>query len=250
MPGPSASAEPVRLHRFIAQCGLCSRRKAEEMITEGRVQVNGELVTTLGTKVTARDHVLVDGQEITPQATVTAVLYKPKGVVTTMADPQGRPTVAKYVPPIRGAILKPVGRLDQESDGLLVVTSDGDLAARLSHARYGIDKEYRVTVTGIPDDQAIERMRKGIVLDGKRTAPAHIRIINRNEKANVTVLEFILHEGRRRQIRRMCEDVGHPVQALRRVRIGPLTLRGMAPGECRLLSQQEVSRLRALVGLR
>ncbi|MFZ4507789.1 MAG: pseudouridine synthase [Fimbriimonas sp.] len=264
--------ETERLHVRIAHSGLCSRRAAEQLILEGRVSVNGDTVAELGAKVTEDDEVRVDGQPLRPARLLTVLLNKPRGVVTTMSDPQRRVTVVRYLPDL-GVTLKPIGRLDMDSEGMLLLTNDGELANRISHPRWSIDKEYVVTVRGIPDEKTIQRLRGGIFIDGAKTLPAQVEIIfagksrlargdrkdpkaafSRNRAGSdvpivESTLKFILHEGRKRQIRLMCEAVGHQVTSLKRVRVGPLKMSKLRPGECRLLSQVEVSQLRQAVGL-
>jgi pseudouridine synthase len=242
------SRAPERLHVRIAHCGVTSRRKAETLIQEGRVTVNGEIVMEMGVRVNPEDEVAVDGIPLEVSRQFTVLLNKPKGVVTTMFDPEGRRTIISYLPEY-GVPLKPVGRLDKDTEGLLLCTNDGDLAHRLSHPRYGVEKEYVAVVVGIPDAKALDRLRKGIYLEGRKTSPAQVEVIHAEEKSNSTGLRLILHEGRKRQIRLMCDAVGHPVSSLRRVRIAHLRVKGMRPGECRLLGKQEVDELRKLVGL-
>lgn len=243
MPG-----ESLRLHRFLAMCGVASRRKAEELILEGRVTVNGDTVTELGTKVSAEDTVLFDGNPVRLQETVTYLMHKPKGVLTTMHDPQGRKTVKEYLPP-NAPVVKPVGRLDRETDGLLILTNDGELAMRLTHARYGVEKEYKAIVHGKVEERNADRLRKGIVIDGYRTRPAEIHLLGYDPKQHTTGLKIVLHEGRKRQIRLMADAIGHPVVTLRRVRIGNVLLKGLSPGEVRLLGQKDLKALSSLVGL-
>ena len=240
--------ELMRLHRFIAQAGITSRRKAEEMIQQGRVEVNGEIVVELGTKVGPSDIVVVDGQEVKQIQHVTLVMNKPKGYVTTMDDPEGRHTVVDLLPPNMTGV-KPVGRLDRDTEGLLLFTTEGDLAMRLTHARYGIDKEYVATVYGIPTEDELDRLRRGIFIEDRRTAPCQIRRTGQDDRRDLTTLSIILHEGRNRQIRNMFEAIGKPVKSLRRTRIGHLVLKGMSPGEVRLLPQKELLRLKKSVGL-
>ena len=232
----------------IAHSGLCSRRAAEQLILEGRVQVNSEFVRTLGAKVTAEDEVRVDGMAISTARIYTVVLNKPPGVVTTLLDPQRRPTIVPYLPDY-GVQLKPVGRLDMDTEGLLLCSNDGDLAARLTHPRYGVEKEYMAIVEGIVEDRAVEALRKGVYIETGRTSPAQVQIIHAEPTTQTTSLKIVLHEGRKRQVRQMCEAVGYPVKSLKRVRIGPLILKGMRPGEARLLGKKEVDHLRNLVGL-
>lgn len=241
-------SEPVRLHRFIAQCGVCSRRSAEELILQGRVVVNGQLVVELGTKVSDADRVEVDGTLLKRQQAVTLLMNKPKGYVTTLSDPQRRRTVAQLLPEV-GAELKPVGRLDMDTEGALLFTSDGELAARLTHARYGVEKEYEAFVHGLPDDRAMDALRKGVFIEGRRTRPAEVEIIRADSGRGTTKLRILLTEGRKRQVRLMCESAGFPVLSLERVRFAFLKVKGMGPGECRILGKQDVERLRSLVGL-
>lgn len=238
-----------RLHVRIAHSGMCSRRAAEKLIQEGRVQVNGETVREMGTKVTEDDVVSVDGIPVGVAKNYTVLLHKPTGVVTTLMDPQRRPTIVKFLPDY-GVQLKPVGRLDMDTEGLLLCTNDGELANRLAHPRYGIEKEYQAIVIGIPDDKALQKLREGVYVEGRKTAPARVEVIHAEPKTNTTGLRITIHEGRKRQVRLMCDSVGHPVQSLKRVRIGPLKLRGMRAGEARLLGKQEVDELRRMVGLR
>jgi 23S rRNA pseudouridine2605 synthase len=239
---------PMRLHVFIAHSGLCSRRAAEKLIQEGRVVVNGNQVVEMGVKVAPEDEVQVDGSPVRMARNYTVVLNKPTGVVTTLSDPQRRPTIVRYLPDY-GVTLKPVGRLDMDTEGLLICSNDGEFAHRLAHPSFEIDKEYQAIVEGIPSEKALNDLRKGVFIEGKRTAPAKIEVIHTEEKKNTTGLRITIHEGRKRQIRQMCELVGHPVKSLKRVRIGPLKIRGMRPGECRLLGMEELNELRALVGL-
>lgn len=252
MAGPkrntAAKTEGERLHVRIAHSGLCSRRKAEDLILTGRVEVNGEVVREMGVKVTEGDVVRVDGVPIETPKQFTVLLNKPIGVVTTLFDPQRRPTIVRYLPDL-GVQLKPVGRLDMNTEGLILCTNDGDLAHRLAHPKYGLEKEYLATVQGVPDERAIKRLRDGVVVDGRRTAPAKVTVQHSEAKRDRTQLKIIVHEGRKRMIRLMCEEVGHPVAALKRVRIGPLLLKGLRPGECRLLGMKEVEELKKLSGL-
>lgn len=238
-----------RLHKRIAASGLCSRRAAEELIREGRVAVNGEQVTQMGVIVTDDDVVTVDGEPIGRPPLYVLVMHKPPGYVTTLSDPQGRPTVKRLLPGI-GAALKPVGRLDMNSEGLLLFMNDGELANRLVHPRWGVDKEYEVTVQGIPRAEDLERLRKGIYLEGGKTRPATVELLSKpDRKSTTSKLKFILHEGKKRQIRLMCDAIGCPVVRLVRVRIGFLRLKGMPPGQCRMLGKQDVDRLAKAVGL-
>lgn len=237
-----------RLHVRIARSGLCSRRTAEALIQEGRVTVNGELIIEMGRKVEPEDEIAVDGETIGVAKSYTLVLNKPLGVVTTLSDPQGRPTILNLLPRY-GVQLKPVGRLDMDTEGLLVVTNDGELANRLAHPRYGVDKEYQATVHGVPEHKELQKLRDGVFVEGRRTHPATVVVVHEDVRKNETVLLITMHEGRNRQVRLMCEAVGHPVQALKRTRYGPFILKGMRPGEARLLGKKEVEDLRKSVGL-
>ena len=194
------------------------------------------------------DEVQVDGTILSTARHYTLVLNKPRGVVTTLSDPQGRRTIQSLLPDY-GVQLKPVGRLDMDSEGLLLVSNDGELAHRLTHPRYGIEKEYIAVVRGVPEEKALAKLRKGVFIEGGKTAPAFVEFIPTQRTGNSSSLRLIIHEGRKRQVRLMCEAVGHPVTSLKRVRIGPLLLRGLRNGECRLLGKQEVDELRKLVGM-
>ena len=208
--------------------------------------VNGELVVEMGVKVGPEDEVAIDGVPITVAKQYTVILNKPKGVVTTLSDPQGRPTIVRHLPDY-GVPLKPVGRLDMDTEGLLLCTNDGELHARLSHPRYGIEKEYFAIVEGQPDERALEALRNGVFIEGRKTAPAKVEVVHAETKS--TSLRITIHEGRYRQIRFMGEAVGHKVTSLRRVRYGPYVIKGMRPGEAKLLGKKDVDALRKMVGL-
>lgn len=237
----------IRLHKFIADCGITSRRKAEELIREGRVEVNGATVTDMGVKVSAEDRVIVDGRPLKLPKLHYVLMNKPKGYLTTLSDPHKRPTVAKLLPDL-GVALKPVGRLDMETEGLLIFTNDGEFALRLTHPSFGIEKEYEAVVSGQVTPKAIKNLTQGVYIDGRRTAPAKVVIRNFNSKSNQTTLRIAIHEGRNRQVRLMCEYVGHPVSALKRIRIGHLVLREMPPGMCKSLGLADVQRLLEAAG--
>jgi 23S rRNA pseudouridine2605 synthase len=241
-----------RLQKIIASAGIASRRKAEELITSGRVQVNGQVVTELGSKADPEvDHVRVNGKLLHGmQRHVYLLLNKPKGYVTTMSDPEKRPTVMDLIHGVKGRVY-PVGRLDYASEGLLLLTNDGDLAHRLMKAASHVAKTYLVKVAGTPKEEAIAKLRAGVSIatdDGKRvkTGPAAVRIVK--EAANPWY-EITLIEGRNRQIRRMFEAVGHHVEKIKRVRYGPLTL-DVPPGKFRQLTLKEVERLKSVCGMR
>ena len=239
----------VRLQKILSSAGVASRRAAETMIVEGRVTVNGETVTELGTKADPdRDDVRVDGRRVRIDTHRRYILmYKPRGYITSRSDPQQRPTVIDLL--AKGGVkdyVYPVGRLDYDSEGLLLLTSDGDLAAKLTHPRHGIAREYQVRVRGVPDRHTLERLSRGIVIEGRRTEPARVsidRILDTGHGAEA-VLAFVIHEGRNRQVRNMCDAVGHPVVRLRRVRIGPVVDDRIRPGEFRDLLPDEVALLR------
>jgi 23S rRNA pseudouridine2605 synthase len=240
--------ELERLHVRIAHSGICSRRAAENYITEGRVAVNGVAVVEQGFKVGPDDVVEVDGKVITDAKKYTLIFHKPVGVVTTLNDPQGRPTIKQYLPNY-GVQLKPVGRLDKDTDGLLFVTNDGDIALRITHPRYGLDKEYQAVVEGIPDEKSLEKLRKGIFIEGGKTAPAKVETVFVEQNHQTTSVRITIHEGRKRQVRQMFYAIGHPVIKLTRLRIGPYYLKGLRPGECRMLSKVEVDKLKKTLGL-
>jgi 23S rRNA pseudouridine2605 synthase len=226
----------VRLNAYLARAGVASRRGADDLIKAGRVRVNGE-PGELNTFVGAGDTVEVDGVPVEKQALAYLLLHKPAGVVTTARDPHGRPTVVELVPPDPRVV--PVGRLDADTTGALLLTNDGPLAHRLAHPRYEVDKVYEVEVEGDPDEDALARLREGVDLDDGRTAPAEARRLGPGR------LELTIHEGRKHQVKRMCEAVGHPVRRLHRSRYAGLDLRGLAPGEWRRLTAEEIARLRA-----
>lgn len=241
--------EGERLARFLAHAGVASRRHAEELIAGGRVQVNGVIVTAQGARIDpARDTVSVDGKEIAAATKhVYILLHKPAGYVSTVRDPQGRPTVLDLLPPeLRRLRVYPVGRLDIDTSGLLLLTNDGEFALRLTHPRYAMEKQYEVLAQGNPEDAVLEALRKGVEIredDGRihRTAPAQARRLRR-VGANCW-LELRIHEGRKRQVRRMLAAVGYRVLQLKRVGVGPLQLGDLGEGKWRYLSEEEVKGL-------
>jgi 23S rRNA pseudouridine2605 synthase len=226
----------MRLNAYLARAGVASRRGAEDLIRAGRVRVNGE-VAGLVTFVEPRDNVEVDGSPIEPEPLTYVLLHKPAGVVTTARDPQGRPTVVGLVGHERRVV--PVGRLDADTTGALLLTNDGPLAHRLMHPRYEVGKVYEAEVEGEPSDEALAQLAEGVVLDDGRTAPARVRRLGPSR------VELTIHEGRKHQVKRMLQAVGHPVRRLHRNRYAGLTLDGLAPGEWRELTSDEVKRLRA-----
>ena len=237
----------MRLQKYLAECGVASRRHAEDMITQGLVQINGITVREMGLKVEEGDEVRVRGDIVTPQAEKRYVLYyKPIGEVTTSSDPEGRPTVLDRFRdfPVR---LYPVGRLDFDSEGLLLLTNDGDLTARLTHPSGDVNKSYIARVSLQLTDEELNRLRFGIMIDGRKTAKAGAKILK--QESLFTDVLITIHEGRNRQIRRMVEALGHQVIRLKRVKYGPVELGALARGEWRELSAQEVSDLRRSAGL-
>jgi 23S rRNA pseudouridine2605 synthase len=239
--------EQERLQKIIARAGYASRREAEVMIRNGRITVNGRIVTELGTKADpSSDHVKVDGKLITrPETHRYILLYKPKEVMTTVEDPQGRPTVIDLVRGIKERIY-PVGRLDYHSEGLVLLTNDGELAFRVSHPTHGSVKTYHVKVRGIPEERMVDKLRRGITLEGKRTLPCDIERIKttgRNDEEGNSWFEVRLREGRTQQIRKMYQAIGHPVSKLKRVAIGPLSDPKLTPGVWRELTKSEVKLL-------
>ena len=225
----------MRLNAYLARAGIASRRGAEELIRAGRVTVNGEVVG-LATFVEAEDRVEVDGEEVSPEPLTYVVLHKPVGVVTTASDPQGRPTVVGLVGHERRVV--PVGRLDADTTGVLLLTNDGPLAHRLMHPRYEVDKIYVADVEGEPDDDALARLAQGVELEDGTTAPARARRLAPSR------IELTVHEGRKHQVKRMLAAVGHPVTRLHRRSYAGLTVEGLEPGEWRELGPDEVATLR------
>ena len=227
----------MRLAKYLAHAGVASRRAAERLVADGRVTVAGAVTTDPAHAVDESSAVAVDGRPVTPEPREVHALHKPAGVVSTASDTHGRPTVVDMVP--SGKRLYPVGRLDADSTGLLLLTNDGELAERLTHPRHGVEKTYRVAVDPPSvSERALRRLREGVELDDDMTSPARVR------RAGPGVLEISIAEGRKRQVRRMCEAVGHRVTSLERVAFGPLRLAGLAEGQSRRLSAAEIERLR------
>jgi len=231
-----------RLQKILSQAGIASRRASEQLMLEGRVTVNGETIRELGTKADpAHDDIRVDGRRIKiAERHVYLLLNKPRGYVTTRSDPQKRPTVIDLLKGVREYIY-PVGRLDYDSEGLLILTNDGDLAARLTHPRHGVPRVYEARVLGEPDAHDLSRLSKGVTIDGRRTEPATVVSLGPSQ------LRVTVHEGRNRQVRKMCEAIGHPVTELRRVAIGPIRDGKLKPGQWRELSAQEIQSLRRVI---
>lgn len=244
--GPEERVVPMRLQKFLARAGAASRRGSEDLMTAGRVAINGQIVSELGTKVDpAVDVVTVDGAVVNLDAgPVYLVLNKPSGFVTTMDDPQGRPTVRDLIPPLPG--LFPVGRLDRDTTGLLLFTTDGDLSHRLLHPRYHVTKTYRTRVDGRVAEDELERLRKGITLDDGPCRPAQVKLLEVGDENSL--VEITISEGRKRQVKRMFSAISHPVLELERTSFGPLLLGRLDRGQTRELAQAEVDALRRSAG--
>jgi len=239
-----------RLQKILARAGLASRREAERWIADGRITVNGAIVRKLGTQADpAKDSIKVDGKRIRPAPSLLYyAFHKPAGVITTLNDPEHRPDITPFVARLgEKRRIFPVGRLDYNSTGLLLLTNDGELALRLTHPRYGAMKVYRVKLSACPAEEELQRLRKGIRLDDGMTSPARVRVIEKLKK-NAWV-EIELNEGRKREVRRMFEALGYFVEKLVRIRVGTVSLGNLPPGELRPLSQPEIAALKKTVGL-
>jgi pseudouridine synthase len=234
-----------RLQKILSRAGVASRRAAEQLMTDGRVSVNGAVVRELGTKADAsRDDIRVDGRRVKPAARYRYLLLnKPRGYVTTRSDPQGRPTVLDLLTGVHEYVY-PVGRLDFDSEGLLLLTNDGDLTSRLTHPRHGVARVYEVRVSGLPDAHDLKRLATGVTVEGRPTAPADVRVLSTNRHEDRATVQITLFEGRNRQVRKMFETIGHSVAELRRVAIGPLRDSRLKPGHWRDLDRDEVRKLR------
>ena len=238
-----------RLQKVLAQAGVASRREAEEYITAGRVKVNGKVVKELGTKVGPDAFIMVDGHPIERERKTYLLFYKPRGVVTTMKDPEGRKSIADYVKDIPQRVY-PVGRLDYNTEGLLLLTNDGELAQAMTHPSHEVNKIYEVTVPGIVPQEKLDLLRVGVKLEDGMTAPALVDLVGYDYEKNLTRFNVTIHEGRNRQVRRMCDHIGFPVRYLRRVQMGTLTLDGLRRGDCRELFNEEIENLRIACGLK
>lgn len=231
-----------RLQKVIAHAGIASRRKAEELILQGKVTVNGEVVKELGVKVGPKDIVEVNGIKIEREEPVYFLFYKPRQVVTTVNDDKNRKTVMDYFPHVPERIY-PVGRLDYDTSGLLIMTNDGEFANILTHPKYKIDKTYIAKVKGIPKREQLKQLEKGVHLEDGVTAPAKVKLLSADRRKNTAIIELTIHEGRNRQVRRMFEKIGHPVMKLKRERLAFLDLTGLNAGESRPLTPHEVKQL-------
>ncbi|MBY0122541.1 23S rRNA pseudouridine(2605) synthase RluB [Bacillus sp. S/N-304-OC-R1] len=232
-----------RLQKVIAHAGLASRRKAEQLILEGHVKVNGKVVKELGVKVSSSDKVEVSGIPIEREEPVYFLLYKPRGVISSVQDDKGRKVVTDYLPAVEQRIY-PIGRLDYDTSGLLLLTNDGEFANLLMHPKSEVEKVYVAKVKGIPSREKTRSLEKGIKLEDGMTAPARVKMISMDKKKQTAIIELTIHEGRNRQVRRMFEAIGHPVMKLKRERYGTLTLQGLKAGEARELTTHEVKQLR------
>jgi pseudouridine synthase len=232
-----------RLQKYLAQSGVASRRQAEQLMLEGRVRVNGQAVSEMGFKIdTERDYVKVDGKSVKPERPAYILINKPKNTICTMDDPGHRVRVVDLVRGVK-ARLFPVGRLDWDTTGALLLTNDGELTNLLIHPRHSVPRTYVAKVKGIPTPEQLSNLKKGVYIDGRRTAPAYIRMLGVKEKNSL--IQLTLREGRNKQVKRMCQAIGHVCLRLTRVAFGFLTLGGLAPGDWRHLTPEEVIRLKA-----
>ncbi|WP_026573337.1 23S rRNA pseudouridine(2605) synthase RluB [Bacillus sp. UNC438CL73TsuS30] len=234
-----------RLQKVMAAAGIASRRKSEELIKEGKVKVNGKIVTELGIKVSANDKVEVNEIPIEREVPVYFLLYKPRGVISSVSDDKGRKVVTDFFSEFKERVY-PVGRLDYDTSGLLLMTNDGEFANLLMHPRNEIEKVYVAKVKGIPQKESLRKLEKGIRLEDGKTAPAKVKMLSLDKKKQTAIVEIIIHEGRNRQVKRMFEAIGHEVLKLKRERYGFLTLNGLSAGDARELTPHEVKQLRAL----
>ncbi|NLK21736.1 MAG: rRNA pseudouridine synthase [Epulopiscium sp.] len=235
----------IRLQKYLADAGIASRRKAEEYIKQGRVKVNNEVITVLGIKVNPnRDRVHFDNRIVEiKNSKVYILLNKPENYVTTVEDQFNRPTVMDLLHMVEERVY-PVGRLDYNTSGLLLLTNDGDLTYKITHPKHHVDKTYVATVRGIPKKDSLEKLREGIIIEGYKTAPTKVKILTKS--SNTSVLQIIIHEGRNRQVRKMCEAIGHPVITLKRTAIGGISLGEVPVGKFRRLTKEEVHYLKTL----
>lgn len=233
-----------RLQKVIAQAGITSRRKAEDLIREGKVKVNGKVVTELGTKVGAKDEIDVNGIRLEREEPVYFLLYKPKSVISSVQDDRKRKVVTDFIPTDKRIF--PIGRLDYDTSGVLLLTNDGNFAHHLMHPKYEIEKTYVAKIKGIIENESINQLRKGIHLEDGKTAPAKVKLLSQDRRKQTSIVELKIHEGRNRQVKRMLEAVGHPVMKLKREKFAFLDCNTMNPGEYRELTPKEVKQLIAL----
>lgn len=232
-----------RLQKVIAQSGITSRRKAEQLIIDGKVRVNGQVVTELGTKVSRDDEIEVNGVPLEKEPHVYYMLYKPRGVISSLKDDKNRKVVIDLMEEVTERVF-PIGRLDYDTSGILLLTNDGEFANLLMHPKHEVDKVYVAKIKGIPDKKELGRLRKGIKADNDMLKAANYTILSTDKKKNTMVLELTLHEGKNRHIRRMMEQLGYPVMKLKREKYGMLTLDGLQPGDYRPLTPKEIKQIR------
>ncbi len=237
-----------RLQKFLAEAGVASRRRAEELIAQGDVQVNGQVVTEMGRRIDPKkDEVTYLGKKITGKTaeSVYIMLHKPAGYVTTAKEQFGRPAVVDLIQGVNARIF-PVGRLDYDTSGLLLLTNDGDLTYKLTHPKHEVEKTYLAKLYGVPDEGALQKFRRGVLIDGRRTRPAKIQILERAKDGRFCTAEIVIHEGRNRQVRKMCAAIKHPVAQLQRVGVGALLLGNLPKGKYRYLTEKEIKYLKKL----
>ncbi|UOQ46456.1 rRNA pseudouridine synthase [Halobacillus salinarum] len=234
-----------RLQKVIANAGVTSRRKAETLIEDGKVKVNGEVIRELGTKVSSNDEVEVEGVPLTKEAPVYYLLYKPRGVISSVKDDKGRKVVTDYLPEVEERIF-PIGRLDYDTSGLILLTNDGEFANLLMHPKHEVDKIYIAKTKGIPSKEQLLKLKQGITLDGEYMKAVHAKLVSADSKKNTAIIQVVLHEGKNRQIRKMFENLGFPIDKLKREKYGQLDLKGLNAGDCRPLKPHEVKQLRQL----
>lgn len=229
----------IRLQKYMAQCGVASRRHSEELIRAGKVRVNGKVITEMGVLVSDKDKVEIDGKPIKKESgKIYIMLNKPEGYITSVIDPRGRETVLDLITGVDERIY-PVGRLDYDTTGLLLLTNDGDFAYRATHPGKEVSKTYIAEVMGTPSNEVLKTLRRGVLIDGRPTSPAGVEVVEMKDKS--TVLKIVIHEGRNRQVKKMCEAVGHKVIKLSRIKFGNLSLGNLKPGQWRYLKPSEVS---------
>lgn len=238
-------ADMERLQKVIAHAGVASRRKAEKLITDGKVTVNGKVVTELGTKVGKNDDVEVEGVPIDKEEPVYYLLYKPRGVISSVSDDKGRKVVTDYLPEVKERIF-PIGRLDYDTSGLIILTNDGEFANMLMHPSHEVDKVYIAKTKGIPSPEQLKQLKKGFTVEGEYLKAVHAKINSTDTRKNTAIVQIILHEGKNRQVRRMFDALGFPLDKLKRERYGSLDLHGLNAGDYRPLKPFEVKQLRQL----
>lgn len=237
-----------RLQKVLAHAGVASRRQAEKLITSGHIRVNGAVVTELGVKVGVHDEISVDNVPIGSEAPAYILLYKPRGIISTANDEKGRKTVVDLVADVKQRVY-PVGRLDYDTSGLILLTNDGELANRLTHPKYEVEKTYVARVTNIPSNDAMRQLRRGVTVDGETYAPAKLKLLSSDQKKHTAIVQLVIHEGKNHEVKKMLAAVGCPVEKLKREQYGFLTLKGLQPGDARNLKPEEVKELRRLTGL-